>query len=135
MMKQYGRLLVVALLLVAVVAGTLVILKQDTVRMGFGTKQEMVLSSGTYFTQSLQLAGKYAIVATAGKGEIRFLNSMEEEVLTVNLIDDLYRDVISRAPQMENQILFEEGQKINFDDVASMLITGDDAFTVKLIKR
>lgn len=133
--KSSAKIVVISILTITVISVLLFLKQQDNVRIGFGTKDEFELENGTYSNEELNLTGQYAVVSISGEGSFQLLQDNNKIVENLKLDDFVYQDVKKRAPQMSNQILYEEGEKVNFDNFETILIDGNESFIVKLIKR
>lgn len=129
MSKKTSYFIIVVLVLIAC---AIFLKAQTNIRVGFGIKDEIVLKNGDY--RKLNLTGQFAVIAVSGEGRIDILRD-KEKIEISSLTTTLYNDVKLRAPQVLNQVLFEEGKKINLIETDRIIVDGTEEFEVKLIQR
>jgi len=129
MSKKTSYFIIVVLVIIAC---AIFLKAQTNIRVGFGVKDEIVLKNGDY--RELNLTGQFAVIAVSGEGRIDILRD-KEKIEISSLTTTLYNDVKLRAPQVLNQVLFEEGKKINLIETDRIIVDGTEEFEVKLIQR
>lgn len=135
MSKRWLRISVSSIILIAVFGGFLFLVKQSNIRSGFGVKDERELKLGNYDAEEIEIEGEYAVVAISGNGTFRITDQNNREKRHVTLDDRLYNDVHKQTPQIVNQALYEEGEKIEIAQADTLIVEGDDTFIIKLIKK
>lgn len=110
-------------------------INKGDVRVGFGTKDQKELAPGSYSAEDIDIEGKYAVIATSGEGTFQIIDHDNNEKQYVTLDEFLYNDINKRAPQVVNQILYEEGEKVEINRVDKLIVKGDSPFKIRLIKR
>lgn len=125
------------LLFISIICGTMLIIlfisvNQGKVRIGFGEKEQIELGVGNYNAIANGIKGEYAIIAISGNGNVFIKGERKQEL---SLDDALYIDVQNRAPQVLNQVLYEEGEKVEIHKEDIVIVEGDESFKIRLIKR